>query len=109
MALWIARIRSRQRVKRGRNHQLEIALGQYLISVFEIQHFTLLSNAQLPVERIHGLGKNRAMRGSAAAAHRAAATMEEPQLDAGLASHHVKVTVRPENFPGRGKHAAILV
>ena len=80
VALGIARVGPRQRIERGRNHQFEIALGQHLVSIFEVEHLALLGDAQLAVERVHRLGKDGAMRRSAAAADRAAAAVKEPQL-----------------------------
>ena len=109
MALGIARVGTGQRVERGGDHELEIALGQHFVGVFEVEHFALLGDAQLAVEGVHGLGKDGAMRGSAAAAHRAAAAMEEAQLDAGLARHHVQVAMGAEDLPRAGQHAAVFV
>ena len=109
VAFGIARIGPGQRVERGGNHQLQIALGQHLVGIFEVEHFALLGDAQLAVEGIDGLGEDGAMRGSAAAAHRAAAAMEEAQLDARLARHHMQIAMRAEDLPGRGQHAAVFV
>ena len=49
------------------------------------------------------------MRGPAAAAHRAAAAVEEAQLHAGLARHHMQIAMRAEDLPGRGQHAAVFI
>ena len=109
MALGIARVGAGQRVERGGDHQLQIALGQHLVGVFEVQHFALLGDAQLAVEGVHRLREDGAMRGPAAAAHRAAAAVEEAQLDAGLARHHVQIAMGAEDLPRGGQHAAVFV
>ena len=100
MALGVARVGAGQGVERGGDHQLEIALGENLVGVFEVEHLALLGDAQLAVEGVDGLGEDGAMRGSAAAAHRAAAAVEEAQLDAGLARHNVQVAMGAEDLPG---------
>ena len=105
----VARIGPRQRVQRRRNHQFQIALGQHLVGIFEVQHLALLGDAQLAVEGIHRLRKDGAMRGSAAASDGAAATVKKPQLHAALARHHVQIAMGAENLPGAGQHAAIFV
>src|SRR6202167_5146294 len=80
MPLRIAGVGTRQRIERRSNHELEIALGQHFVGVFEVEHLALLGDAQLAVEGIHGLGEDGAMRGTAPTAHSPAATMEEAQL-----------------------------
>ena len=77
MALGIARVGAGQRVERSGDHQLEVALGQHFVGVFEVEHLALLGDAQLAVEGVEWLGEDGAMRGPAAAAHRAAAAVEE--------------------------------
>ena len=109
VALGVARVGPRQRIERGGDHELEVALGQHLVGVFEVEHFALLGDAQLAVERVEGLGEDGAMRGSAAAAHRAAAAVEEAQLDAGFARDHMQVAMRAEDLPRGGQHAAVFV
>ena len=109
VALGVARIGAGQRIERSGDHQLEVALGQHFVGIFEVEHFALLGDAQLAVEGVDGLGEDGAMRGSAAAAHRAAAAVEEAQLDAGLARHHVQIAMSAENLPRGGQHAAIFV
>ena len=49
------------------------------------------------------------MCGAAAAPYRAAATVEEPQVDAGLARHGVECAVGLEDLPCGRDHAAVLV
>src|SRR5580693_10605406 len=83
VALRITRIRPGQRIERCCDHQLEIALGQHLVSVFEIENLALLGDAELAIEGVDRLREDGAMRGSATAANRAAAAMEQAQLDAG--------------------------
>ena len=79
MALGVARVGARQCVERGGDHEFEVALGQHLVGVFEVEHLALLGDAQLAVEGVEGLGEDGAMRGPAAAAHRAAAAVEDAQ------------------------------
>ncbi len=62
-----------------------------------------------PSKAVHGLGEDGAMRGPATAADGAAAAVEEAQLDAGLARHHVQIAMRAEDLPGAGEHAAVFV
>ena len=100
MAFGIARIGPGQGVERGGDHQFQVALGQHFVGVFEVEHFALLGDAQLAVEGVEGLGEDGAMRGPAAAAHRAAAAVEEAQLDAGLARHDVQIAMGAEDLPG---------
>ena len=109
VALAVARVGPRQRIERSGNHQLQIALGQHLVGIFEVEHLALLGNAQLAVEGIDGLREDGAMRGSAAAAHRAAAPVEDAQLHAALARHHVQIAMRAEDLPRRGQHAAVFI
>jgi hypothetical protein len=48
--LGVAGVGARQCIERGRDHEFEIALGQHFVSVFEVEHFALLGDAQLAVE-----------------------------------------------------------
>jgi len=100
---------ARQRVERRGDHELEVALGQHLVGVFEVEHLALLGDAQLAVERVEGLSKDGAMRGPATAAHCAAAAVKHAQLDAGFTRGHVQIAMRAEDLPCGGQHAAILV
>ena len=75
----------------------------------KFKHLALLGNAQLAVERIDGLRKDGAVRRSAAAADRAAAAVEEAQLHAALARHHVQSAMGAEDLPRAGQHAAVFV
>ena len=109
VALGVARVGASQGVERSRNHELKVAFGQDFVSIFEVENFTLLGDAQLAVEGVHGLGEDGPMRGTAAAANRSASTMKETQLDAGLAGDNVEIAVSPEDFPGAGQHAAVFV
>jgi len=76
----VARVGPGKCIQRGRNHQFKIPLRQHLVGIFEVEHFALFGNAQLAVERVHRLRKNGSMRRSSAASHRAAASVEQPQL-----------------------------
>jgi len=78
------------RIQRGGNHQLQIALGQDDVGVLPVQNLALLRNAELAVEAVDRLREDRAMRGTAAATYRAAASVEEAKIDAGLAGHGVQ-------------------
>ena len=99
----------RDGIERGRDHQLEIALGQDHVAVLKVENLALFGDAELAVEAVEGLGVDGAVRGPTAAADRAAAPVKEPQMDVALARHLMQGTVRLPNLPGGGDHAAILV
>ncbi len=109
MSLRIAGIRPGQRIERGRNHQLEIAFGEHFVGVFPVEDFALLGDADLPLEGVHGLREDGAMRGAAAAADRAAPAVKEAQLHAALARHLVQGAMGAKDLPGAGEHAAVFV
>ncbi len=104
-----AQVGPRQRVERGRDHQLQVALGQHRIAVFPVQHLALLGQAKRAVERVERLRVDGAMRGAAAAPHRAAAPVKQAQRDAGLVRDPVQRSMRAKNLPGARQHAAVLV
>src|SRR6202020_2400149 len=99
MSGWIAGVRTCQRIQRGRDHELQIALGENHIRVFPIEHFSLLGNADLACESPHGLRVDGAVRRAAAAAYRAAAAMKQPQPNAALVRDLMQSAVGAENFP----------
>ncbi len=68
MTVGVARIRPRQGIERGCDHELEIALGQDHVGVLPVQHFALFGNADFPGKCARGLSIDGAMRRSAAAA-----------------------------------------
>ena len=109
MALGVARIGPGQRIQRGRDHQLQVALRQHLVGIFEVEHLALLGNAQLPFKRIHRLGKDGAMRRPTATTDSPAAAVKQPQLHAAFARHFVQRTMRAENLPRTREHASIFV
>ncbi len=81
-----ARVGARQCVERGGDHQLKIALGEHDVGVLPVEDFALLGDAKFAGEAVDRLSEDGAMRGSAAAADRAAAAVEEPQRHAALAA-----------------------
>ena len=108
MSLRIAGVRTCQRVQRGGDHQFQIALGENHIGVLPIKHFSLLGNADLPSKSAHRLGIDGTVRGTAAAAYRAAAAVKQPTAPR-FHLHLMQSAVSAENLPRAGEHPAVFV
>ena len=61
-------------------HQFQIAFGQYHVTVFEAQDFTLFRDAQLSLKTVERLRVDGAVCRAAAAPDRTTAAMKEPQM-----------------------------
>ena len=72
-------------------------------------HLALFGDSQRPVHRARRLGQDGIVAGATAAAHRAAATVEEPQPDSGLACRFHEIEFGPVQRPVGGQVAAVLV
>ena len=96
-------------VEAGRDHQLQVALGENDVGVLPVQHLALLGDAKFAVEAVDRLREDGAMRGAAAAAYRSAAAVEEAQSHAALASDLVERAMSLVDLPRAGDHAAVLV
>ena len=109
MALGIARIRTRQGIERGRDHELQIAFGENDVGVLPVQHFALFGNPDLAGKSAGWLGIDGAVRRTAAPADRSAPAVKEPQPHTALARYLVQGAVGAEDLPGAGEHAAVFV
>ncbi len=98
-----------ERVERGGDHQLQIALGEDDVGVLPVQDLALFGDAEFAGEAVDRLGEDGAMGGAAAAADGSAAAVEEAQGHAALAGHLVERAVGLVDLPGAGDHAAIFV
>ena len=79
-AAWMVRCRSSECFEAGRDHQFQIPFGQHRISVFPVEDFALFGDADLAGETSRRLGEDGGVRGTAAAANRSAASVEQAKL-----------------------------
>ena len=98
-----------RRLQGGRHQRLQVAVGHPRFGVLGRDHLALLGDPQRPVHRARRLGQDRVVAGSAAAADRAAAAVEEPQPDSGLARHLDQLQLGAVQRPVGGQVAAVLV
>ena len=105
----IAIVWSCQRIERCGQHQLQVAFGQYHVTVFEAQDFTLLGDAQLSLKTVERLRVDGAVCRPTASPDRTAAAMKEPQMHAARPRHLVQRTVGSIDLPRAGQHPAIFV
>ena len=74
-----------RRFQRGGQQRLQVAVRDPRLGVLGGDHLALLGDPQRPVHRARRLRQDGVVARAAAAADRAAATVEEPQPDSGLA------------------------
>ena len=87
---------------------LEVALGEAREAVLERDRLALLRQLQAAVDRTRGLGEDACVRRSAAPAGRAAAAVEDRQLDITVGGDARQLLLRAVDLPLRGEIAAVL-
>src|SRR5439155_14462628 len=93
----------------ARGQDLELIESGTAIGEFRRHYFALLGDAHAPADRSRRLRRNRATGRRPASAHRAAAAMEEADLDARHAGNLNEATLRLIEFETGAEEAAILV
>ena len=93
----------------GRQQRLQVAVRDPRLGVLGGDHLALLGDPQRPVHRARRLRQDGVVARAAAAADGAAATVEEPQPDSGLAGRLDQVELGAVQRPVGGQVAAVLV
>ena len=102
--------REQRRFDRRRRQRLQVAARDLRMRIFRGDHLALLRHADLAVHRARWLGEDRLIARAAATPHRAAAAMEQAQLDATLLLDEFrKRDGSAINFPVAREKTAVLV
>ena len=99
----------RQRFQAGRNHQFQIPFREHGVGIFPVEDFALLGDANVAGKTSRRLGEDGGMSGSAAAADRSAAAVEEAKLYSVFLRRLMQFAMRFIKFPGAGEHASVFV
>ena len=98
-----------RRLESGGQQCLQVAVGDPRLGVLGGDHLALLGEPQRAVHRSRRLREDGVVAGAAAAADGAAATVEEPQPDSGLAGRLDQVELGAVQRPVGRQIAAVLV
>ena len=98
-----------RRLQRGGQQRLQVAVRDPGLGVLRGDHLTLLGDPQRALHRARRLREDRVVARATAAADGAAATVEQPQPDSGLARRLDQVELGAVQRPVRGQVAAVLV
>ena len=102
------RPRAKARPQHRAGGLLQVAQGQRADAVLAVDHLALLGHPHPPVHGAARRGDDGALGLAAAAAHRAAAPMEEHQPHAGLPGQPHQVYLGPLQRPARSQQATVL-
>jgi len=97
------------RFERCRDERLEVAACHRRIGVLGSDDLALFGQADRPVHRARWEGQDRLICRPATAADGAAASVEEPQVNAGASSHRSQRRLGRRQAPLRAEIAAVLV
>ena len=98
-----------RRLQRRGQQRLEVAVRDLRLGVLGGDHLALLGDPQRALHRAGRLGEDGVVARAAAAADGAAATVEEPQPDSGLARRLDQIELGAVQRPVGGEVAAVLV
>ena len=100
---------ARERLQAGRDHDLQVPLGEHRVGILPVENFALLGDANLAGKIADRLGENGGVSGAAAASDGAAAAVKEAQLHVALARGAMQVAMGLVQLPDAGQHAAVFV
>jgi len=93
----------------GGDHQLQIPFSQNLVRVFPVENFALFGDANFAREITGGLADDGGVGWAPAASHRAAASVEQTELDVAFAGGLMEILLGFVELPGAGEHATVFV
>ena len=108
LAARLSRVARNRGEQRRRDGALEVAIRKTGEAVLERDRLALLGQLQPSRGRVRRLREDRGPRRPAAAARRAAAAVEDRQLDAAGVREHGEPLLRAEDLPVGGEEAAVL-